>query len=248
MTATAHADTERPEQAAVYCYAACRPDMTPPETPGVAGAPVELLVDGPVAVLASALPPGLEPGDPQSLYAHHRVLQEAFAAGVVVPFRFPTVAPSLDETVAALVRPHRDSLFQALNRLEGREEARLRVTYDQDEAVAEVLAANRRLAKLRGRDDAALQLGEAIVAELRHQAVQDAQALLAVLRPIIDDAKIDAIGGETDVLTASLLVERGHTKAVDEAAEEWATKRRPVRIRVIGPLPPYAFAELNAET
>jgi hypothetical protein len=248
MRGTAQAETKGPDLAAVYCYAACRPDITPPETPGVAGATVKLLVDGPVAVLASPLPPGLEPGDPESLAAHHRVLQEAFQAGVVVPFRFPTVAPSADRTVAELVRPYRESLLHTLDRLEGREEARLRVTYDRDAAVAEVLAANPRLARLRGREDAALQLGEAIVAELRHRAVQDSQALLKAVRPLIEDAMIDAVGGEIDVLTASLLVRRGGTEAVDRAAEEWAAKRPPVRIRVIGPLPAYSFAEIGAET
>jgi hypothetical protein len=232
----------------VYCYAACRPDISAPEGPGVAGALVTLLVDGPVAVLASSLPPGVEPGDPESLAAHARVVQQAFEAGVVVPLRFPTVVPSIDATVRELVRPRRDSLLRTLGRLEGLEEVRLRATYDEGPAVLEALAASPRLAKLRGRPGAEHRLGEMIVAELRHRAVQDSQALLFAIRPLVEDAMIDSVGGEHDVLTASLLVRRGGARAVDEAAERWAAGRPPVRIRVVGPLPPYSFAAINEES
>ena len=240
--------TASPQTEALHCYAACRPDITLPEGPGVAGASVSLLADGPVAILVSPLPAEGEPGDPESLAAHARVVQQAFEAGVVAPFRFPTIVASDDETVHELVRPHRDWLLETLDRLEGLEELRLRVRYDEDAAVAEVLAANPRLAKLRGRTDTALRLGEAIVAELRHQAVQDSQAILAAVRPLIEDAMVDAVGGERDVLTASLLIHRGRAQEVDDAAERWAAERPPVQIQLLGPLPPYSFADMEKDS
>jgi hypothetical protein len=214
----------------------------------VAGASVRLLADGPVAILVSSLPADVQPGDPECLAAHARVVQQAFEAGVVAPFRFPTIVPSLDETVHELVGPHRDWLLETLDRLEGLEELRLRVRYDEDAAVAEVMSANPWLAKLRGRTDTALRLGEAVVAELRHQAVQDSQAILAAIRPLIEDAMVDAVGGERDVLTASLLIRRGHAQEVDEAAERWAAERPPVQIQLLGPLPPYSFADMEKDS
>ena len=129
--------------------------------------------------------------------------------------------------------------------MEDREEARLRVTYDQDAAVAEILVANPRLATLRGRPEAALPLGEAIVTTLRERAARDADAALAALRGIIDEAEIDAAGGERDVLAASVLVPRGGTDRVKEAAQSWAATRPAVRVRVTGPLPAYSFARIN---
>jgi Gas vesicle synthesis protein GvpL/GvpF len=233
------------DQAAMHCYAACRPDVTVPEGPGVAGATVELLTDGPVAVLASPLPSGVERGDRESLEAHARVVQQAFEAGVVLPLRFPTVAPSRGEVVTELLRPLRRSILRSLGRLDGREEVRLRVTYEEDAAVAEIVTAVPRIARLRGRSDAALQLGEAIVSELRHRARRDAEAVLKALRPVAADVKLDALGTERDVLVASVLVPRGGTGRVTQTLEQWAQERPAVRVRVSGPLPAYSFAEID---
>jgi hypothetical protein len=246
MSTTTTERTERNvEQAPMHCYAACRPDITVPEGPGVAGATVELLTDGPVAVLASPLPPGAEPGDRESLEAHARVVQQAFEAGVVLPLRFPTVAPSRGDTVKEFLQPRRRSILRSLHRLDGREEVRLRVTYDEDVAVAEIIASVPRLARLRGRSDAALQLGEAIVSELRHRARRDAEAVLKALRPVAAGVKLDALGTEREVLVASVLVPRGGTGRVTRTVEQWAKDRPAVRVRVSGPLPAYSFAELD---
>ena len=226
----------------LHCYVVCRPDLDVPEGPGVGGAELEFVTDGPLAVLASPLPPGTEPGDRASLASHVRVVDDAFAAGVVIPLRFPTVAPSRQHTVTQLIRPWREALLGALDRLEGREEVRLRLTYDENAAVAEALAARPWLAALRGRPEAALRLGRGIVSALREQARRDAGAALKTLRPVLNDVRIDAAGGERDALIASVLVPRDHTDRVEELVTEWASTRPAVQVRVIGPLPPYSFA------
>ena len=241
--------TNRPEPetelAGLHCYAACRRDISVPEGPGVAGAAIELLADGPIAVLASPLPLGVEPGDRESLEAHARVVQQAFATGVVLPLRFPTIAPSRTDTVEQFLRPRRRFILRALERLDGREEIRVRVTYDEEASVAEVLTAIPRLARLRGRSDAALQLGEGIVSELRDRARRDVDAVVETLRPLTVDLMIDSLGGERDVLVASALAPSGSTERIAEAVGRWAASRPPVRVRVKGPLPPYSFADLE---
>jgi hypothetical protein len=220
----------------------CRSDIAVPEEAGVAGGALELVTDGPLAVLTSPLSDDVEPGDRQSLAAHARVVDQAFVAGVVIPLRFPTIAPSRQAMVDQLIRPRRKSLLEALDRLEGLEEVRFRLTYDEDAAVAETVVTRPRLAALRGRPEAALRLGQAIVAALQEQARRDADAALKTLRPILDDVRIDSAGGERDVLVGSVLVPRGCTVRVDQALRDWASTRPPLRVRVSGPLPPYSFA------
>jgi len=242
LTDTPEERTATPE---LHCYAACRPDLAIAGLTGVAGTAVEVLAEGPVAVLASPLPPGAELDNEESLAAHARVVQQAFEAGVVVPLRFPTVAPSRHELRDQFLQPLRRSILRALDRLDGHEEVRVRLRYDEDRAVAEVVAGVPRLARLRGRSDTALALGEAIVAELRHRAGREAGAALKVLRPLCADLEVDALGGEHDVLVASALVKRGATDRIAQALQRWAGSRPAVELQVTGPLPPYSFAELG---
>jgi len=121
----------------------------------------------------------------------------------------------------------------------------VRVTYDQDAAMAEVLVANPRLAALRGRPEAALRLGEGIVNALRERAASDADAALAALRGIAEHVEVDGAGGERDVLTASVLVSAGGTDEVRQAIDAWAATRPPARVRVSGPMPAYSFAQID---
>jgi hypothetical protein len=230
------------EGTSFHCHVVCRPEGGVPEGTGVGGAQLEVVTDGPLAVVASPLPPGTEPGDRASLAAHARVVDQAFAAGVVIPLRFPTVAPSREHIVTQLLRPRRDALLGALARLEGREEVRLRLTYDEDTAVAETLRSRPSLAALRRQPEAALRLGQAIASTLRKQARRDADAAIKALMPLLNDVSIDAAGGERDVLVASVLVPRDQTDRVHDVLETWASTRPAVRLRVVGPLPPYSFA------
>lgn len=228
-----------------HCYVICRPDAPVPEGEGVNGTAIELHPDGPVAVLLSVVPHIGACADRKALVAHANVVEQAFHDGVVLPLRFPTVLGSPAEAVTRLIRPRRTTLHRALDRLDGREEVRVRLTYDQDAAVAEVLLENPRLASLRNKPRASFQLGEGIVEALRVKAARDADAALAALHDVVVDVQVDRAGGERDVLTASVLVASGATTRAKETLESWAATRLPLRLRVAGPLPPYSFAHID---
>ena len=234
----------------VYVYGVVRGDELPAvSADGVGDAPVELLERDGLAAIVSRLP-----GDfrvkRRDLNRHLQVLEEAFGETTVVPCAFGTVLASDADVETALLSDRRRELRSALDRLDGRVQLNVKAVYDEDELLRELVGGNADLTRLREESirlgDAGyrerLLLGERVAGLLEERRQTDAKGILAALEGTVEDVAINE-PGEFDALRAAFLVPRKQLDRFDARLEDAAKALQPVvRIEVIGPLPPTAFA------
>src|SRR4051795_4701807 len=185
MTASS---TEAPPTAAAYVYGVVAADAIPPiERQGVADAPVRAVAHGSVAALVSALPPGELRIRRRDLTNHLRVLEDAFAEGTVVPCAFGMVLSSEDAVRREFLEPRRDDLLALLERLDGHAQLNVRIAYDEDVVLQEIVAADPTIQQLREQtrgmpEDAGyslrMQLGELVASALGSARERDGEVVL----------------------------------------------------------------------
>src|SRR2546423_719145 len=134
-----------------YVYGVVRrADTRAVRNEGVAGAEAVAIDHDGTAALTSAIPgKGEIRARRRDLLRHSDVLQEAFAAGPVVPLRFGTVAASAAKVVEDLLAPHHDELDALLGAFDGLAELSVRAFYREEEVLAEVVQENGRISLLR---------------------------------------------------------------------------------------------------
>lgn len=246
--------TEAPPTAAAYIYGVVRADQAPKiETDGVAGSRVDAIAEGDVAALVSKLPAGELRVRRRDLESHLRVLEETFASATVVPCAFGMVLPSEDAVRSGFLEPRRDDFRALLRRLDGHRQLNVRVSYDEDVVLREIVEDDPTIAELREQtrglsEDSGyrlrMRLGELVAAALGELRERDGREILERLEQRAADVALDEPGG--DVLKASFLVADKKAEAFDRELERIAEKQAPrLRIDVVGPLPPSAFATLE---
>jgi hypothetical protein len=207
-----------------------------------------------LAAVVSKLPEGRMRVRRRDLMRHLRTLEAAFESGTIVPCSFGTVLQSEAAVESELLVSRRGELMRLLDRLEGRVQMNVKAVYDEDEILREVVAADPRIAALRQKTreggDAAyydsIRLGELVSAALAQRRAQDEELVLARLLPEADDA-VSEEADEMQVLKASFLVSRERLERFDDALDALAASEAPrVRFESFGPLPPTAFASLEA--
>ncbi|MFL6010374.1 MAG: GvpL/GvpF family gas vesicle protein [Gaiellaceae bacterium] len=240
----------------VYVYGVVRADELPAvSAEGVGATSVELLEREGLAAIVSRLPDEFRVKR-RDLDRHLQVLEEAFAETTVVPCAFGTVLVSDADVETGLLSERRDELWATLTRLEGMVQLNVKAVYDQDQLLSELVTGNAELARLRAESarlgDAgyhqSIRLGELVAALLAQRRETDASSILAAVSGTTEDVVIDD-PGEYDALKASFLVKRKQVDRFDARLEDVARTMQPLlRIEVIGPLPPTAFAGEAAAT
>jgi hypothetical protein len=235
----------------VYLYGIVRADKRPTvPAEGVAAAPVELIEHDGLAAVVSRLPEGDLRVKRRDLDRHLQVLEDAFAETTIVPCPFGTVLQSEDDVENALLGARHDELVSTLRRLDGNVQLNVNAAYDEEQLLRELLRGNSEIAGLRDASNklgdagyyARLRLGELVATLVDERRQTDAERVLSQLRDVAEDIAIDQ-PGEGGVLKASFLVGRKRIDRFDARLEETARMEHPlIRVEVIGPLPPTAFA------
>jgi Gas vesicle synthesis protein GvpL/GvpF len=222
--------------------------------PGVAGAPVSRVEAGGVAALVSPIEGDELRATRRDLLSHSAVLEHAVAAGPVLPLRFGTVLRDEEAVVSELLEPRRDELAALLERFERLVELRVKAFYVEEQVLREIVRSDPEIARLREatRDvpEATLhpqrvRLGEAVARALEARRENDAQSILARLRPLAEDTVVEEAEG-LPVLVASFLVDRRRVEAFDEAMDELAREQEGrITFKYLGPLPPHTFVSFQ---
>ena len=167
--------TEAPPTAAAYVYGVVAADSIPElELTGVADAPVRVVRGRDVAALVSLLPQEQLRVRRRDLHGHLRVLEQAFAETTIVPCAFGMVLGSEGAVRAEFLDARHDDLLALLQHLDGFGQLNVRVSYDEDVVLREIVAADPTIARLReqtrGLGDeghhARIRLGELVAASL----------------------------------------------------------------------------------
>ncbi|GAA2273957.1 protein gvpL [Streptomyces ruber] len=143
-------------------------------------------------------------------------------------------------------------ITERLDALTGRCELRVEITVDRTAVTARETRTDPRAAQLAGRSagmrrllarqqeqdvrNAAGQLADTLHAEARHR-------LLSVAEDFRDRGRAHRAPDETDVLSAALLVRKEDIDTVGTVLSELRARHPAVRIRFLGPWPPYSFTE-----
>ncbi|AKZ53559.1 putative GvpL-like protein 2 [Streptomyces ambofaciens ATCC 23877] len=184
-------------------------------------------------------------------------------AGSLLPMTFNVLVAadtasgrSAEQRLGDWIREQEEDITGQLDALSGRCELRVEVTLDRQAASAGGSAASteeteggarspgmrRLLAKQREQREknAAGQLADTLHAGLRRR-------LLAVAEDLRDRGAAHRDPGETDVLSAALLVRREDINSVGAVLSEAQALQPALRIRFLGPWPPYSFTETRPQ-
>ncbi|WP_189148833.1 GvpL/GvpF family gas vesicle protein [Streptomyces lacrimifluminis] len=209
---------------------------------------VRVLTEGALAAIVSDAPEELRPRR-EDLFAHQQVLEEAGAAGCVLPMPFGSVAPD-DDAATSVLAERAEHYTERLEALDGTVEYMVEVSHEEEAVLHRVLAEN---PELRARTEAnrlagggsyedRVSLGEMVVAAARAREAEDAVEVRQTLEPsaMAVSAGAEQAGGPVGV---SFLVARDSMEAFLGVAEQLRKARPYLDVRIQGPLPPYSFVE-----
>jgi Gas vesicle synthesis protein GvpL/GvpF len=192
-------------------------------------------------------------------WRHHDVVQRLHASTSVLPLKFGTLCPRLND-LRTMLRDRHVAIGEELARIAGKDEWTLRVTIDRA-ALAEHLQASepvlialkevqRRLSEgpayFAGKElqQATSDLADVRLAALENQLFDELLPLQLQIVPL--DAPTGASADPTRlcITHAALLVERSAFNALELrlAAFEVKYRKPPVTCELLGPWPPYSFA------
>jgi len=227
---------------ALYLYGITRPRRLPRR---LSAQGISLIRSGDRAAIVS--PVGSSPVEAtrRNLLAHADVVEELHQGCVVLPARFGLVLPDRAAAVELLAA---DEIGRLLEAHRDNAELTLKASYDESvfpdltDGLGRLREAYRRTPSL----DNGIALGEAVAAALDDRRVSDASTVLETLEPLVLELRVDEPEGEHGALNLALLVERGRADAVSEALDGLAARLSPpLRFKLVGPLPPYSFVDLE---
>jgi hypothetical protein len=212
-------------------------------------APVRLVVHGDLAAVVSETDADARVrGD--DLLAHARVLESLVEGATVLPMRFGVIVET-DEEASNILEAGEGGLTTLMQSFDGLVQLTVKAHHDQDEALKHLLRERSELRLLRDQTgkgpesySAQLRLGEAIAAGLEALVRSDAAMLYDQLMGIAESIVLAEVTGQNQVLNAALLVRRSARTRTDEAIARLSrTLPDRLRLRYIGPQPPYSFVD-----
>jgi hypothetical protein len=221
---------------------------------GIAGGAVGTVEHGELAAIVSPGPDGPVRTKRRELLCHVEVVRDVFESKTVLPLQFGSVFPDPDAVADELLSSRHDELVGLLEQFEGLAELRVRAAYREEQILAEVVAGDPRIARLReltlgadrGADPLRLQLGEAVAHALTARRRHDANAISTALLADAHDAVLEEPRTEYELLRASYLVEHGRIGDFDKRVGEIAGRERErMSFTYTGPLPPHSFVSLS---
>jgi Gas vesicle synthesis protein GvpL/GvpF len=239
----------------VYLYGIARAaETTEVQAPGVGEDKkgVRRIVHGELAALVSDVEPGPLVAA-RGLRAHWRVLEEAASKATVLPVRFGTVMENENAVVERFLAPRHDHLVAQLAGLSGKVQLSVKAFYDEERLMKGVVQGSPAVAQLRqrvrGRPKAAtyydrIELGELVAGEVERARERDSALVFERLEPLAVAVRREPPGTPDAAVNAAFLVERPRVDEFSEAVARLADEvEGRMRLRYVGPLPPYSFTE-----
>jgi Gas vesicle synthesis protein GvpL/GvpF len=185
------------------------------------------------------------------LLAHARVLETLVEGSTVLPIRFGVIVGNDEEVAHNILEAGETGLTSLLKSFDGLVQLTVKAYHEEDEALKELLRQRPEIRSVR--EDIAsgaasyqsqIRLGEAIAVALDELASADAAMLNEELSGLAERIILQEVSGRNQVLDAALLVKRGNRARTDEGVARLSrTLPDRLRLRYIGPQPPYAFVD-----
>jgi hypothetical protein len=213
-------------------------------------APVRLVSHGELAAVVSEIDPDARVRR-KDLLAHAQVLETLAESSTVLPMRYGVIVESEEAVAHSILEAGESSLRALLNSFEGLVQLTVKAYHDQDEALKHLLRERPDLRDLRRRTatgpaayHSQLRLGEAVAVGLDELAQADAAMLSDQLTGLAERIVLGDTTGKDQVLDAALLVKRESRRNMDKGIAR-LNRSLPdrLRLRYIGPQPPYSFVD-----
>jgi hypothetical protein len=243
----------------VYVYGVVPASERPPA--GLAGVgregnPVRHVASPKVAAIVSDV--SRAPlGRGQDIRAHWRVLDDAVERSAVLPLRFGTVMESDDAVREEFLAPNAARLATQLAELDGKVQLSVRGFYREEVLLRDVVLGSPAVGRLRERvqtlPEAAayydmIRLGELVSAEVDRHRDRDTELVLSRLGGLAMASNVERRMTNETAMNVAFLVARDRIEEFSaEVQRLQAEVADRMRIRYIGPLPPYSFAGEDAE-
>jgi len=221
---------------------------------GSRGDEVTTIPYGDLSAVVSSIPMSKYVVSRETLTTHEKVLEEVMKDCTVLPVRFYTVAPSVDELRSLLRRRHAE--FKNLLRyLDNRVELGLKALWkDMNQVFQEIIEENVELKTLQKKivssrsekaetESKALTVG--VKSRLQEKKDKEAENLLDPLKKISLDIRYNKTHGDDMICNAAFLVDRRWEKDFDIRVEELTKAHNDtIRFIYVGTVPPYSFVNI----
>jgi len=144
----------------------------------------------------------------RNLLSHERVLEEAMQGGyrTVLPLQFGLTVENWQEVRALLIEPYRDQLTALFEKLKGHREVSVKVLWEMEQELQQVLAENEQLKEKRDRlEGQPLAMDQVIgIGQALEQALQRRQdEIIGEFQQVLNPLAIEVI--ENDTLTDAMI-------------------------------------------
>jgi hypothetical protein len=244
-------------QAGLYLYGITLAEPGDPGfAPGVAGAAVELLVDGPLAAVVARLSTSKIRPQRANLAAHHQVLRQLADRQPVLPVSFGTLAESEDR-LRTILRHNRPVLLSRLRRLEGATEMALKVFWETANIFELFVATHQELEQMRNRLfrpgrvprlEEKLEVGKLFESLVRESRERHTKRVTEALAPYCIEIRTLDCREERMIMKLACLVKKEEQGRWEEGVEQTAQLfDNHYCFQYSGPWAPYNFAEVDLE-
>ncbi len=243
---------------AIYIYGIVPGDVEVKEDAEGIGDPpakVEVIREGDIAALVSAIPAGHPLGKPKDLQAHANLLDGTAAVAPVLPLRFGAVMTDAEAVAEELLRANHDDFARVLSELEGRAEYIIKGRYDEDALLRDVLSERQARALLddvRSKPDEAsrdsrIALGELIAKAIESRRNADTKTVVDQLNGLASAVNVRPPTHEYDAVHVALMAELDRQPDLEATVNELAEKGKGrTELRLLGPLAAYDFVTTRA--
>ena len=239
----------------LYCVIRCeKPPHLTSLGMGERGDAVYTICEGGLGAVVSDSPVVRYEALRRNMMAHTGVIEEVMKDFTVLPVRYGTIAPDEALIRRKLLVDRRDELLGMLDGMDGRIELGLKAFWHEEALFPEIVNTNPSIRALR--DSLAgkpaeqtyferMRLGEMVEAAMEQKREQDAELVLARVRPLVERVELSATFGDRMVLNAAFLVKKQAEPAVDEAVQALdAALGDRLMFKYVGSVPPYNFVKL----
>jgi hypothetical protein len=235
----------------LHLYGVTSPDATrPDQVEGRGGSPLRLVANDELAVITSEVD-GDRPAGPKDLLAHARVLESYAERDTVLPMQFGIALQDESAVREQVLDREGHDLVRLLAAFDGMVQLTVQAFHHEEPALREVLRREPALMAERERlrtgvpaQGHRMQVGQAVAQLLEYLQEEDSQVVLDRLAPLAMAVSEGERNGTHQLLNAAFLIERHARPAFDQAVAELSGDLdERVRLRYVGPQPPYSFLE-----
>jgi hypothetical protein len=190
----------------------------------------------------------------ENALAHEHVIETVMRSRTIIPMSFGTVFRT-DEDIREVLRSIYSSLKEVLDKMEGRMEFGLKVTWDRDTIIEELKREDEEIHKfhveltkkhLQSTYFARMQLGRMIDKALAERAAAFVREIYDGLRSVCVASRDNKPIGDKMIMNAAFLIEQPRESEFDAAVNRIAKKFGDrLNFKYTGPWPPYNFVNIR---